>query len=409
MSLRRGFPAEPPPASSVRASANPVLPPVAGPRFGRDRLLDAAGCLFAAALGVLFLIPTIKDSTEPLSAPQLTFDIAVGALACLSLWWRRRWPLGAALVGIVCGAVSISATPAALLALFSLSVHRSSRQALLVCAVWIPSLLIFAVYSPTTDALPVIAFVMPFAFAVTAWGMFIRARRQLLLTLRERAVSAEEDQRMHADRIRIAERTRIAREMHDVLGHRISLLSLHAGALAFQPDLPPQVRDTAELMRATSRQALEELRAVIGLLRDEPGAESAPAAPQPTLTDIPRLVEETRRAGGTIDFDMLVNHPEAAPAALGRDAYRIVQESLTNIRKHAGGTSGSVRIAGAAHRGLHVSVRNRLPIDPGAGSALPGSGAGLLGLQERVTIAGGTLAHGPDGSGDFVISAELPW
>jgi signal transduction histidine kinase len=222
-------------------------------------------------------------------------------------------------------------------------------------------------------------------------------------------VRAEEDQRTHADRIRFAERTRIAREMHDVLGHRISLLSLHAGALAFQPDLPPQVRDTAELMRATSRQALEELRAVIGLLRDEPGAESAPAAPQPTLTDIPRLVEETRRAGGTIDFDMLVNHPEAAPAGLGRDAYRIVQESLTNIRKHAGGASGSVRVAGAAHRGLHVSVRSRLPLDPESGPALPGSGAGLLGLEERVTIAGGTLAHGPDGSGDFVVSAELPW
>jgi signal transduction histidine kinase len=239
--------------------------------------------------------------------------------------------------------------------------------------------------------------------------MFVRARRQLLLTLRDRAVRAEDAQRLHADRIRLAERTRIAREMHDVLGHRISLLALHAGALAFQPDLPPDVRETAELMRSTARQALVELRAVIGVLRDEPGQESVPAAPQPTLSDIPRLVDETRRAGGKIDLEMRVDHPEDAPSAVGRDAYRIVQESLTNIRKHARGTTGGVRVTGAVDRGLQVSVRNRLPVGPNPGPALPGSGAGLIGLQERVTLAGGTLVHGPDGAGDFVVDAELPW
>ena len=339
----------------------------------------------------------------------MILDIACGSLACLALWWRRRWPLGVALVCVLLGAVSISATPAGLLALFSLAVHRTARQALLVAVLWIPALFVFAIYSPTTDALSVVLLVTPLVFAATAWGMFIRARRQLLLTLRERALRAEDDQRLHADRIRLAERTRIAREMHDVLGHRISLMALHAGALAFRPDLPPDVRETAELMRSTAHLALEELRAVIGVLRDESGQESAPAVPQPTLSDISRLVEETRRAGAKIDFEMRVDHPEAAPSALGRDAYRIVQESLTNMRKHARGTSGGVRISGAVDRGLHVSVRNRLPITAMAGPAPPGSGAGLLGLQERVALAGGTLAHGPDGSGDFVVDAELPW
>jgi signal transduction histidine kinase len=222
-------------------------------------------------------------------------------------------------------------------------------------------------------------------------------------------VRAEDAQRLHADRIRLAERTRIAREMHDVLGHRISLLALHAGALAFQPDLPPDVRETAELMRSTARQALVELRAVIGVLRDEPGQELVPAAPQPTLSDIPRLVEETRRTGGKIDLEMRVDHPGDAPSAVGRDAYRIVQESLTNIRKHARGTTGGVRVTGAVDHGLQVSVRNRLPVGPNTGPELPGSGAGLIGLQERVTLAGGTLVHGPDGAGDFVVHAELPW
>jgi signal transduction histidine kinase len=406
----RRFPAEQLTLPSLLAPVDPAQPNAAGPRTGRDKAFDAAGCLLAAALGVLFLIPTLKDSSGLLSTPQLIVDVACGSLACLALCWRRRWPLGVAISCALLGAASISATPAGLLALFSLAVHRNARQAMLVAALWIPSLLLFAVYSPTTGALSVVVLVTPLVFTATAWGMFIRARRQLLLTLRERALRAEEAQRLHADRIRLAERTRIAREMHDVLGHRISLLALHAGALAFQPEQPTeQVRETAELLRSTARQALEELRAVIGVLRDEPGQESMPVAPQPTLSDIPRLVDETRRTGAKIDFEMRVGHPETAPNALGRDAYRVVQEGLTNIHKHARGTSGGVQVTGDADHGLRVSVRNRLPVHSLAEPALPGSGAGLLGLQERVALAGGTLVHGPDGSGDFVVEAELPW
>jgi signal transduction histidine kinase len=127
------------------------------------------------------------------------------------------------------------------------------------------------------------------------------------------------------------------------------------------------------------------------------------------LHDIRRLVEETRRAGARIDFEMEVDHADVAPSALGRDAYRIVQEALTNIGKHASGTATRVRITGAPQSGLHVSVRNRQPIRPPVGPTLPGSGAGLLGLQERVALAGGTLVHGPDGSGDFVVDAVLRW
>ena len=209
----------------------------------------------------------------------------------------------------------------------------------------------------------------------------------------------------------MAERTRIAREMHDVLAHRISLLALHAGGLEVRPDLPPaKVRETAELMRLTARQALEELRGVIGVLREEAGHDpQPPAAPLPTLSDIRRLVEETRLAGARIDFEMQVDQADAVPSALGRDAYRIVQEALTNTGKHARGSTAWVRITGGPDDGLHVSVRNRKPLRASPGPALPGSGAGLLGLQERVALAGGTLVHGPDASGDFVVDAELQW
>jgi signal transduction histidine kinase len=395
--------------ASMLAPVDPAQPDTVGPRTGRDWTVDALGFLLAAALGALFLISALHDMAVPLSTQQVVIDVACGALACLSLWWRRRWPLGIALACLLLGAFSISATAAGLLALTSLAVHRTLRPVLLAAALWIPSVLTFANYSPTTDPLSVVLVAIPLVLAATAWGMFVRARRQLLFTLRERALRAEAEQRLHADRARMAERTLIAREMHDVLAHRISLMALHAGALEVQQDLPPQVRETAELLRLTARQALEELRGVIGVLREEPGRESAPAAPQPSLLDIPRLIEETRRAGAKIDFEMRVDHPNAAPSMLGRDAYRIVQESLTNIGKHAHGTAGRVRVTGAADKGLHVSVRNRLPIHAHAGPTLPGSGAGLLGLQERVALAGGSLVHGPDDSGDFVVDAELPW
>jgi len=241
--------------------------------------------------------------------------------------------------------------------------------------------------------------------------MYLRARRQLLQTLRERAARAEADQRLYEEQARMAERTRIAREMHDVLAHRISLLALHAGGLEVRPDLPPEkVRETAELIRVTARQALEELRGVIGVLREETGQDPPPpATPQPTLSDIRRLVEETRLAGARIDFEMQVEHSDAVPTALGRDAYRIVQEALTNIGKHASGATAWVRVTGRPQDGLHVRVRNRKPLRAPAGPSLPGSGAGLLGLQERVALAGGTLVHGPDASGDFVVDAELQW
>jgi signal transduction histidine kinase len=240
--------------------------------------------------------------------------------------------------------------------------------------------------------------------------MFVRARRQLLSTLRDRAQRAEADQLVRAESARLAERTRIAREMHDVLAHRISLVALHAGALEVALDLPPaKVRESAALLRLTAHEALEELRDVIGVLREEPGEERASTVPQPTLADIPRLVEETRRAGAKVDLEMQVDDAAAAPGPLGRDAYRIVQEALTNIGKHARGTHARVRVAGAPNRGLHVSVRNPSALGTHTRPALPGSGTGLLGLQERVTLANGVLVHGPDGSGDFVVEADLPW
>jgi signal transduction histidine kinase len=372
--------------------------------------VDGFAFLLAVVLGALFISPELHDDPDPLSAAQVAVDVGAGVLACSALWWRRRWPVAVALMCLLLGTVSSSATPAGLLALSSLAVHRPARPTVVVTLLWLPSLLAYAVYSPTTGPVSVVLFVMPLAFAATGWGMFIRARRQLLLSLRERALRAEADKELHEEQARVAERTRIAREMHDVLAHRISLLALHAGGLEVRPDLPPQqVQETAALLRATARQALEELRGVIGVLREDAGPQPVMVAPQPMLSDLGRLVEEARAAGTDIDFTMEVERSHEVPDALGRDAYRIVQEALTNVRKHAPGATVKLRVSGAPGHGLRVAVRNREPAPAAAAPTLPGAGAGLLGLRERVALAGGTLDVGPDGAGDFVVEARLTW
>ena len=385
-------------------------PDVARRHAGRERVVDALAFLLAAVLGALFLSPQLHDSPNPLPQAEVVVDIAAGVAACLSLWWRRQWPVGVAVACLLLGVVSSSATPAGLLALSSLAVHRPARPAVVVTVLWIPSVLAYAAYSPSTGPVSVVAFVMPLALAATGWGMFVRARRQLLLSLRERALRAEADQELRQEQVRMAERTRIAREMHDVLAHRISLLALHAGGLEVRPDLPPQqVQETAALLRATARQALEELRSVIGLLRENAGSETEPVAPQPTLADIGRLVQERQDAGVDLDFAMRVQDTADVPATLARDAYRIVQEALTNATKHAHGAPVHVRLTGGSSDGLTISVRNGQPLAARTAAGLPGSGTGLLGLQERVALSGGTLVVGPDGSGDFVVEARLTW
>lgn len=389
------------PSDSARLEAK-------GPRTARDWSVDAGAFVIAIVLGAIILSVSLDD--YGMSSAKVATDAALGVLCCISLWWRRRWPFGVALVCIALGAFSTFGTIAGLFALASLAVHRHLRPALIVSALFVPTAVVCSIWLGRPNTWSVLLPTIAMGAAATGWGMFVRARRQLIATLRDRAQRAEADQVVRAERARLSERTRIAREMHDVLAHRISLVALHAGALEVARDLPPaQVRESAALLRSTAHQALEELRDVIGVLREEAGQERASTVPQPTLADIPRLVEETRRSGAKVDFEMQVDGAAAAPGPLGRDAYRIVQEALTNVSKHARGTHARVRVAGAPNRGLHVSVRNPSAVGTHDRPTVPGSGTGLLGLQERVTLANGVLVHGTDASGDFVVEADLPW
>ena len=386
-------------------------------RSGRDWTVDVICVVLSAVVGAAFLAATATDQPAP-SPFVLVVDGVLGAVSCAALWLRRRFPVGVAVLTALLSIVSVATAVAATIAMFTVAVHRRMQTALLIGLLNVATAGLFFVVRPQNVRIngePVawwILMVMTTAMlaAVVAWGMLVRARRQLVVSLHERARRAEAEQRLLADQARQAERARIAREMHDVVAHRVSLITLHAGALQLRSDLPPaEIERTAGLIHTAAHQALEELRDVIGVLHEDGSSEAAPAAPQPTVTDIARLVEDSRRAGACIELLMDVDDPANAPGGLGRDAYRIVQEALTNINKHAPGTATEVTISGAAGRGLHVAVRNRLPLTTASGPPVPGSGRGLVGLAERAALSGGTLQHGPTADGHFLVSADLTW
>nr|MDT0662282.1 histidine kinase [Micromonospora sp. DSM 115978] len=399
--------------AEVRAEAGATRPRQR--RTARDWLVDTI--FFLVALGyAAFAAWSIRRPDSILVTGGMSpgwlipIDTLLGLLGSLALWWRRRWPVGMALVALPISLFSVTTGIAQMIVYFTVAVHRRFAVAAAFGVAYILGGMIYSEVHPDEELgrLGSAVFTVVFVGGVLAWGMFVRARRQLVLSLRDRADRAEAEQQLRIAQARQVERTRIAREMHDVLAHRISLLSLHAGALEFRPDASPEeISRAAGVIRTSAHQALEDLREVIGVLREE--TDPAPERPQPTLADLPALVAESRQAGVRVSLHTEVAEPDSAPAAVGRGTYRIIQEGLTNARKHAPGARVSVSVTGGPGDGLNVQVRNRGPMDPGPVAPLPGAGTGLIGLAERTNLAGGRLRHGRTADGDFHLTAWLPW
>lgn len=360
----------------------------------RDWCVDVGMFTIAVLFGLLLVGMRAGSDELPRQEWLFGLDQFLWAMGCALLWLRRRWPTGVPVVLVAATALSELAGGAAMIALFTVVVHRPARVVWLLVGGGVVASLVFVLLRPEGNQ-PLtfsIAFGIVVQGAVVGWAFVVRHRRELLVSLRERATRAETEAQLSQLRARES----IAREMHDVLGHRLSLLSVHAGALEYRPDAPAaDVARAAGVIRESAHQALQDLREVIGVLR-------APVQelPQPVYADLPALVAESARAGMRVTLRDEV--ARAVPDTLGRTVYRIVQESMTNARKHAAGSTVDVHVR--ATDGLAVDVVNTVG-DQGE----PGGGQGLAGLKERAALAGGRLTAGQEPGGGWRVSAWLPW
>lgn len=339
-------------------------------------------------------------------------------VALVGMRWRHRHPVLLAALTTLAAAVFPPVLAVAGWAYLSLATHRVWRATLgvgalsLVVGVWGAMGQGSMVVEDTGGAIEVARwlelaaltmFNAIYLVALAAIGSYLGARRQERQNLVERVAAAEREQALAREAVRAEERNRIAREMHDVLAHKISLISMHAGALAYRDDLSrEETMAAAHTIQASSHEALNELRLILGQLRQMDA--DAPSKPQPTLASLQELLEEHRQAGHHVEAEVLLDADP--PTAVSRHAYRVVQETLTNAAKHAPGATARLTVQGAPERGLAVRMSNPLSV---ASATTPGAGLGLVGLEERVQLVGGRMQAGPGADGDFTVDVWLPW
>jgi signal transduction histidine kinase len=333
--------------------------------------------------------------------------LAVSLLAALALVLRRRWPY-------VTFALTLPALYAAyvlvapLVALYGVAVAARSRGPVLLCAV-IAAVGKFVPWPPYPDDvvdelhhLPEVIFAALYAAAPVALGFLVQARRELSARLADLTAGREREQRLLADTVLTQERTRLAREMHDVVSHKVSLIAVQSGALRVTAT-DPDVREGAETIRGLSVQTLEELRQMVAVLRAD-GGHLPGLAPQPGLADLERLVQDSGLEA-TADLNAVGDRRWSEPVE--RAVYRTVQEALTNVSKHAPGASVAVVVV-PWNEGLAVAVRNGPSTLAPPTPVLPGGGHGLLGLRERAELLGGVVRAAPTEDGGFLVEALFP-
>jgi signal transduction histidine kinase len=285
-------------------------------------------------------------------------------------------------------------------AAFLLGSLADAFQARVGLVVVVAASAVVASNDPTHSAGEFISLPVLFAIAWTA-GLALRARSEQADAAEARASRAERE-RESAARVAVAEeRARIARELHDVVAHAMSVMVLQVGAVRHGlPDTLADDKRALEDVERTGRNALTEMRRLLGATRRE--SDGVELAPQPGLAALEPLLADVRRTGLHVELE-IDGAPTAVPQALDVSAYRIVQEGLTNVLKHAGATRADVKVSYAADE-LRLEVRD----DGRGGSAEGGLGHGLVGVRERVKIYGGEMAVGGVSPRGFVLSARLP-
>ncbi len=379
------------------------------PLTWRSQAWRLAVCALISALAWSQAVGAEIESHRVLFWVEILFGLASYVLVVL----RRRAPVTVAMVIALLSTVSGIAAGPATLAAVSVATQRVAWSVALVGVTNFLAGTAYSFYAPIELRDPSWLVIVVSAVVNTAmmgWGLYLGSRRELVWTLHHRAARAEAEQELRVSQARGTERERIAREMHDVLAHRITQVSMQSGALAFREDLAAdELRVGLTQIQGKANEALHELRGVLGVLRD--GSGEPIDQPQPRFADIEEMVDEARRSGMNVTYDDRVGvRDEPVPDGAGRTLYRIVQEGLTNAGKHAPGAHVTVEVVGDPEHGLEVEVRNPLgfrAIDDTTGVTL-GAGLGLVGLTERAELRGGRLEHGRRGS-VFVLRASIPW
>jgi signal transduction histidine kinase len=347
-----------------------------------------------------------------LLAPLFSIAMAVPVV------FRRRHPAGAFIAAAAAGALQVvlmvrpvAADVSILVLLYTLAAYRPRRVSvpgLAVCLIgdvaaiarWAPGAVL---HSPYRLSQTLMFFAVP---TVLAWvlGDSMRYRRGYYRALEERAARLERERDAQAQIAAAAERARIAREMHDVIAHNVSVMVVQADGAAFALDAEPeQARQALTAISRTGRQALAEMRQMLGILRI--GDDPADLAPQPGIDQLDDLLEQARATGLPVSFTV-EGLPRALPRGADLAAYRVIQESLTNTRKHGGpGAAASVTLR-YCQDGLMMRVA-----DDGRGAAAvsDNDGHGLVGMRERVEMYGGTVRAGPRAGGGYQVTATLPF
>ncbi|MFD7064279.1 sensor histidine kinase [Streptomyces sp. NPDC059906] len=373
---------------------------------------------------------TVGGVAELIVVPGGVTTAAGVLVSAASLMWRRSFPpvamltVAAGLIGFA-GDVNlyVSIMVSGLTGCYSLGRNRVVHPALAVAGGALGALCVNLVHINTWSRmdLPVPAlwekgslslFAESFLLTVVVFGAVmmgdaVRSREE---TRNERSLAQAQLIAMERQHAAEAERAAIARELHDIVSHSVSMIAVQAESATYTtPGLTPEARDGFQQIAGTARSSMAELRRLLGVLRT-PQGDTALTAPQPTLDHLAELVDQHRAVGGTAEL-RITGERVALPAAWELSAYRIAQEALTNARKHAPGARTVVEVDYGADRLLTLRVRDDGPGgDHGSGPAAgAGTGHGLTGMRERAALVGGRLTAGAGPDGGFLVEAELPW
>lgn len=377
----------------------------------------AAVLLFVLSLTASAMAARTSRHALPSLSSVHPATAAVAAVACGVLLLRRTRPRTVLAVTVGCGiayaTLGYDLNPVLLSpvvgAICTLALDTDRRTA------WLGTGAAAVVLVGSNMALAPGSWLEPQKLSVLAWtGMAaagadaMRSRRAYIAAIRERAERAERTREEEAHRRVAEDRIRIARELHDVVAHHIALINAQAGvAVHLADEIPPQVRAALEHIRDSSHEALQELKATVGLLRqsDDP---SAPLEPAPGLAQLPELLASFARAGLDVSYER-IGEPRPLPPAVDLTAYRIVQESLTNVSKHAGVSTARVQVyVGDERLAIRVEDDGRTAPMLSSADRGRGTGHGLTGMRERAAVVGGTLSAGRDPWGGFRVAADLP-